>query len=73
MITPNKVIPLEGSALGLVGLILEKGPKPISLLGLYGAVADEFESADQFILSMDVLYLLDRIDVDEAGLVIYVK
>jgi hypothetical protein len=64
MITPNKVVTLQSSALGMVGTILEKGPAPISLVKLYKAVSRQFESIDQFILAIDILYVLGRINVD---------
>jgi hypothetical protein len=34
MITPNKVVTLGNSALGLVGVILEQGSDPIGLMEL---------------------------------------
>lgn len=64
MITPNKVIPLDESALGRLGVILSKGPSEVDLLALYRSVSHRFESIDQFLLTMDVLYVLGRIDVD---------
>lgn len=64
MISPNKVIPIEGSALGKVGVILAQGPNPMDLRRLYHSVAEEFESLDQFLLSLDILYLLERVQVD---------
>lgn len=66
MITPNKVIPLADSALGRVGLILKHGPEPVDLLSLFQQVADEFESIDQFLLSMDVLHVLGLINLNPA-------
>jgi hypothetical protein len=64
MIIPNKVVTVEASALGLTSVILERGPEPISILELYEAVARKFESIDQFLLTIDLLYVLGRIDVD---------
>lgn len=64
MITPNKVIPLAQSALGRVGLILKYGPRPVDLLSLFQQVGDDFESIDQFFLTMDVLYVLGLIDLN---------
>ena len=64
MITPNKAVTVEESALGLVSVILQAGPYPRDLLSLYREVGDNFESIDQFILAVDVLYVLGRIDVD---------
>lgn len=64
MITPNKVVALEASALGLAPVILEQGPQPMDLLRLWGFVSTEFESIDHFLLTLDVLYVLGRVDVD---------
>jgi hypothetical protein len=73
MITPNKAISIQESALGLVPVIMARGPEPTDLLTLYHSVADQFESADQFILALDILYVLRRVDVDFATrLVTYV-
>lgn len=70
MITPNKVISLADSALGRVGAILKHGPEPVDLVTLFQSVADEFESIDQFLLSMDVLYALGLIDLNPATRVV---
>jgi hypothetical protein len=64
LIAPNKAIPIEGSALGQARVILACGPGSIDLLRLYHQVAQEFESIDHFLLTMDVLYVLGRIDLD---------
>ena len=64
MIVPNKVISLDNSVLGQVVHILEAGPYPISVMELFAEVGSKFESVDQFLLAMDVLFIMDRIDVD---------
>jgi len=64
MITPNKVVTLENSVLGLVGVILEQGSDPIEMLQLYRIVSNKFESIDQFLLAIDVLHVLGRIEVN---------
>ncbi len=64
MITPNKAVTIEESALGLVGVIMKQGPEPKDLLSLYHSVSEQFESIDHFLLTIDVLYVLGRIDVD---------
>lgn len=64
MITPNKVVPLSESALGRTKFILECGPDDIELLGLFRRVERQFESIDQFLLTLDLLFVLDRIDLD---------
>lgn len=66
MITPNKVIPLDESALGHVSLILRQGPEAIDLITLFRAVADKFESIDQFLLTLDTAFVLGRIELDPA-------
>lgn len=64
MITPNKVVPLSASVLGLLTHVLKVGPAPTQLADLFQQVGDKFESIDQFLLALDVLFLLDRLTVD---------
>ncbi|MBA3031609.1 MAG: hypothetical protein KKF85_16600 [Gammaproteobacteria bacterium] len=64
MITPNKVVPLSASVLGLMTHVLKAGPTPTQLADLFQQVGDKFESIDQFLLTLDVLFLLDRLTVD---------
>lgn len=72
MIVPNKVISLDESALSRAGAILRQGDRPISVKKLYEEVASSFESIDQFLVALDILYLLERIDLDPTGrMVIY--
>lgn len=73
MIVPNKIVTLENSALGLATIILDQGPNPIGLLNLYDKVSTNFESIDQFILTLDLLYVLGSIDLDyQTGIISYV-
>lgn len=68
MITPNKVVPLEKSALGLARVLLEEAPRSESISDLQERTSKRFESIDQFILTLDVLFVLGRIKVDfETG------
>jgi len=64
MITPNKTIPLEDSALGHARLVLEELSSPLSVRVLQEKTSGRFESIDQFILTMDLLFVLGRICVD---------
>lgn len=64
MITPNKVITLSESALGRTPIILKEKASEGDLASLYNRVGKDFESIDQFLLTLDVLYILGRIDVD---------
>ncbi|GAB6910110.1 conserved hypothetical protein [Desulfosarcina cetonica] len=73
MITPNKVVSIENSALGLVSTIIEQGPDPLGLVKLYHIVSKNFESIDQFLLAIDLLFVLGCIDLDaQTGEVNYV-
>ena len=73
MITPNKVVSIENSALGLVSTIIEQGPTPLEVVKLYHIVSKNFESIDQFLLAIDLLYVLGRIDLNvHMGEVYYV-
>jgi hypothetical protein len=64
LITPNKVLSLKESALGRLGLLLRDGPNDVDLVSLYESVADQFESVDQFLLAIDTLFILGRVDVN---------
>jgi hypothetical protein len=55
---PNKVITLRESALGRVPVILREKASQANLVSLYDKVGEEFESIDQFLLTIDVLYIL---------------
>ncbi len=62
MIVPNKVVTLKESALGLTTVILDQGPDPIELTKLYSKTSKHFESIDLFILTIDLLYVLGRVE-----------
>lgn len=64
MITPNKVVPLSASVLGHLTHVLNAGPEPTGLADLFQQVGEKFESIDQFLLALDVLFVLDRLTVD---------
>lgn len=64
MITPNKFIALDESILSRLELILDEQIDEMSIRDLYRSVALRFDTADQFLLALDVLYVLGRIDVD---------
>ncbi len=72
MITPNKVITLRESALGRTPVILREKTSRANLVDLYNKVGKDFESLDQFLLAIDVLYVLGQIDVDfSTGVITY--
>lgn len=68
MITPNKVVPLAKSALGLARVLLEQAPNSESISELQERTSKHFDSIDQFMLTVDLLFVLGRISVDfETG------
>lgn len=69
---PNKVITLRESALGRTPIILKEKASGASLVNMYDKVGKEFESIDQFLLTIDVLYILGQISVDlSTGVITY--
>lgn len=73
MITPNKVIPLDQSAIGLMDIVLSEGNDATTLGDLFRKVGRQFESIDQFLLTVDSLYVLRKIDLDpKEGVVRFV-
>lgn len=64
MITPNKFIALDASILGKLDIILSEHPDQVGIRDLYREVAHRFDSADEFLLAIDVLFILGRIDLD---------
>jgi hypothetical protein len=64
VITPNKFIALDASILGKLGVILDEYPEDVSIRELYRDVGHRFESVDEFLLAIDVLYILGRVSVD---------
>ena len=70
MITPSKTVRLADSALGQATAILQQGPDALDLNTLYSAVADQFDTVDDFLLTLDLLYVLHRVDVDHQTRII---
>jgi hypothetical protein len=64
LITPNKALSLKESALGRLSALLRDRSGDVDLVTLYHQVADQFESIDQFLLALDILFLLGSVDVN---------
>lgn len=75
MIYPNKNIRFEESIIYKMISILEKREKLIiNIHDLYSETKNTFKNTDEFIISLDVLYALDMINVDfENENIEYVK
>ncbi|RDY22599.1 hypothetical protein CHF27_012540 [Romboutsia maritimum] len=73
MIIPNKVVSYKESIIfKMLKIISLKSERRISINDLYKKVSKFYDSIDEFIYSLDTLYLLNCIDVDfDKGEVIY--
>jgi len=64
VITPSKAVNIRESALGQATILLEAGGGRRDLLSLYWEVGRHFAGVDDFMLALDLLYVLGRVDVD---------
>lgn len=65
MIYPNKHIRIEDSIIYKMIAVLEvQNDSEINIHDLYSKIKNKFSNTDEFILSLDVLYVLDMIEVD---------
>ena len=75
MIYPNKHIRFEESIIYKMISILESGTNnEVDIHELFKKTKKKFKNADEFIYSLDVLYVLDMIEVDFSNETVkYVK
>ncbi|MCY8175647.1 hypothetical protein MOE00_02545 [Bacillus inaquosorum] len=75
MIVPNKVIRFSDSVIGKMPIILENiSEKEMKIKELFFTTQNHFDEIDEFVYSLDVLYILDAIKVDfDKGVVTYVS
>lgn len=72
MITPSKFIPFKQSIIGKVHH-LRIDRTNIGIRELFALVGEKFDGLDEFIYAIDVLYVLNKIDIDfSKGLITYV-
>lgn len=63
---PNKIISIADSLIWKLPYILDIVMQgELTVTNLFSCVARNFEDANEFILCLDTLYLLDRIKYDE--------
>ena len=68
MIYPNKNIRFNESLLNkMTAILLLKRKKSIRIDDLYDQLKDEYETIDQFLISLDVLYALNAISLNEEN------
>ncbi len=75
MIYPNKNIQFEESIIFKMLHILEFNFQgPISVVDLYTHLKSKFDNIDEFIYSLDILYVMDIIELDfEKNTIDYAK
>jgi hypothetical protein len=64
VITPNKAITLDQSTMSRLAVILRVGSDPIDVVSLFHSVDSQFESIDQFLVTLDTLFVLGKVQVD---------
>lgn len=66
MILPNKLISFQDCILAKTVYILEKiSDSDFSVIGLYEQVETHFEDLNEYMLALDVLYVLGKINYNE--------
>ena len=66
MILPNKLISFQDCILAKTVYILEKiSDSDFSVIGLYEQVETHFEDLNEYMLALDVLYVLGKIKYNE--------
>lgn len=75
MIYPNKNIRFEESIIyKMIAVLEQRNMSTINIHELYNETKSKFKNTDEFIISLDVLYALDMINVDfENENIEYVK
>lgn len=67
MILPNKLISFQDCILAKTVYILEKiSDSDFSVIGLYEQVKTHFEDLNEYMLALDVLYVLGKIKYNEG-------
>jgi len=65
MITPNKFIPLDKSIIGKMSHLIIDDIDEISITELVNLKIRKFTDIGEFILALDTLYALGKIELDE--------
>jgi hypothetical protein len=70
MILPNKLIPFNKCVLAkVVHILKELGTGKKSCVELFAITRSRFEDINEYILALDILYVLEKIEVDEKGVI----
>ena len=79
MILPEKHVPLEESLFGFGAYLLQNMQEPIHVENLWDIYKSDYKqkrypvnfSFDEFIMTLDYLYIIDGIKLDESGYLTY--
>jgi hypothetical protein len=68
MILPNKHISISRSFLGSGAIILEQMNQPKTITALWNIVSDNtsFDNFEKFVLTLDFLYIIGAIQINEG-------
>lgn len=73
MIVPSKFTSIEQSALKKSIALLQSHKLKITIIELFEKTSSEFESIDEFILSIETLWILGKLFIDfDSGEITYV-
>lgn len=70
VIVPNKAVPYDSSLLSKLPFVLFSLSYPTSPTELYAKVGQHFEDLNQFLLTLDTLFVLAKIDILNGDLYI---
>lgn len=73
MIVPNKFTPLDKSILGKLSYLMLENIDEISLTELLKMNLSKFTDVGEFILALDTLFVLGKIEISENGIIKYVS
>ncbi len=62
MIVPNKAIPYTASLLPKLPILIQSIDSNISPIVLYRKVQHDYDDLNQFMLALDTLYILKKVD-----------
>ena len=71
---PNKFTSFDKSILAKISMLILEGIDAISLSELIQMRLDKFEDISEFMLALDVLYVLGKVELEESqGMIKYVN
>lgn len=73
MIAPNKFTSLDKTILGKLSHLILEDVEEISLAELRDLRLRKFTDIGEFILALDALFILGRIEMNEQGIIRYVS